>query len=266
MTGSHPADRVPTETGRKETGLPETGPTETGRSEGGQSKRGTSEQGPPGGSGYVSAAAARAQVVETVHRIMGSDNIAGIDTASNDTASNDTASNDTASNDTAPKARVAAAVEQAGGLAQTGRAGGQAVLDAAREQAGDAATEVGQQVRQLWGRAASEVTDQAGTAQQRLADGLHSAAEELAGLVEHADQPGVVTDLAGQAADRARQAAGWLQGRDPADLLEQVRFFAKQRPAAFLSLAVGAGIVAGRLARGLTATDAPTTSTKNLAR
>ena len=71
---------------------------------------------------------------------------------------------------------------------------------------------------------------------------------------------GVATDLARQAADRAGQAASWLQDREPEDLLEDVRAFARRRPGAFLGIALAAGVVAGRLTRGIKAAgddDAP---------
>ncbi len=40
---------------------------------------------------------------------------------------------------------------------------------------------------------------------------------------------------------------------DPASLLDEAKSFARQRPGAFLLLAAGAGVLAGRLTRGLSA-------------
>jgi hypothetical protein len=70
----------------------------------------------------------------------------------------------------------------------------------------------------------------------------------------------VATDLARQAADKARQAAGWLGDRDPGSLLDEVRSFARKKPGTYLALALGAGVLAGRLTRGLTAPTDDTTS------
>jgi hypothetical protein len=61
----------------------------------------------------------------------------------------------------------------------------------------------------------------------------------------------VATEFARQAADRAHGAASWLEQREPADLLDEVRNFARRRPGAFLIGAAVAGLAAGRLTRGL---------------
>ena len=72
-------------------------------------------------------------------------------------------------------------------------------------------------------------------------------------MARNSEQDGVATDLARQAADKARQAAGWLADRDPGSLLDEVRSFARKKPGTYLALALGAGVLAGRLTRGLTA-------------
>ena len=53
--------------------------------------------------------------------------------------------------------------------------------------------------------------------------------------------------------------ASWLENREPGDLLGEVQRFARNKPGTFLLLAAGAGVLAGRLTRGLTA-GAPETS------
>src|SRR5205814_692865 len=55
-----------------------------------------------------------------------------------------------------------------------------------------------------------------------------------------------------QAAERIHGAASWLEQREPADLLQAVRDFARRRPGVFLAGAVAAGLAAGRLTRGVT--------------
>jgi len=82
-------------------------------------------------------------------------------------------------------------------------------------------------------------------------------------MARNSEQDGVATDLARQAADKARQAAGWLADRDPGSLLDEVRSFARRKPGTYLAIALGAGVLAGRLTRGLTApadNDTPDTS------
>ncbi|KNH11600.1 hypothetical protein ACU18_18885, partial [Arthrobacter sp. ZBG10] len=76
-------------------------------------------------------------------------------------------------------------------------------------------------------------------------------------------EQGMATDLIREAAERTSSIAGWLENRDPGSLLSEVQTFARNKPGTFLLLAAGAGILAGRLTRGLTAgpTESNTVST-----
>src|SRR5436190_1399811 len=65
------------------------------------------------------------------------------------------------------------------------------------------------------------------------------------------DQPSA-TEVAQQAAERIHGVASWLEQREPADVLQAVRDFARRRPGVFLAGAVAAGLAAGRLTRGMT--------------
>jgi hypothetical protein len=44
--------------------------------------------------------------------------------------------------------------------------------------------------------------------------------------------------------------AGWLEQREPGELLDEVRALARRKPGTFLLGALAAGVVAGRLTRG----------------
>ena len=123
----------------------------------------------------------------------------------------------------------------------------------AKDQAGQVTAEAGRQVRQLVGQAQSELSTQAQAQQEKLAGGLRSVAQQLRSMANNSDQPGVATDLAHQAADKAHQVASWLDDRDPRSVLDEVRSYARRRPGTFLAIALGAGLVAGRLTRGLAA-------------
>lgn len=159
---------------------------------------------------------------------------------------------DQEANSTAEVAKDKAA-DVAGGAA----AAAQQVTGVAKEQVGQVAAEVGDQVKALIGQAKTELSDQAQTQQQRAAAGLHSVADQLGAMAQGSGEPGVATDLAHQAADKAHQFADWLDARDPGSVLTEVKSFARQRPGMFLLVALGAGIAAGRLARGLTADPEP---------
>jgi hypothetical protein len=67
------------------------------------------------------------------------------------------------------------------------------------------------------------------------------------------EESGPVSDLAQQASRRTGEVAHWLENKEPSDLLEDVRSFARRRPAMFLGICALAGVVAGRLGRSAVA-------------
>ncbi len=146
-----------------------------------------------------------------------------------------------------------AAKEQAGRVASTAKDATASVAGVVTEQAGAVTAEAGRQAKQLLNQARDEFAGQAATQQQRVATGLHALADELHGMVAKSGQDGVATDVARLAAGKAHDVADWLDDRDPGALLEEVRSYARRRPGAYLAIALGAGVLAGRLARGLTA-------------
>ncbi|GGL85476.1 hypothetical protein GCM10011594_01430 [Nakamurella endophytica] len=139
------------------------------------------------------------------------------------------------------------AKDVAGGAAQSA----QHVAAVAKDQVGQVTAEAGNQVKNLVGQAQSELSSQASSQQQRLAGGLRTVSDQLRSMAQNSQESGVATDLAHQAAGRIGDIAGWLENRDPQGVLEEVRSFARRRPGAFLAIALGAGVIAGRLARGL---------------
>ena len=201
----------------------------------------------PGGWGDTPASR-RQEVTDTVQRIMG-DDIAPPPPASPRPST--TSNPSTSSNGNGSTTDVAK--EQAAEVADTAKEAGVQVTEAVKEQAGQVTAEARQQAKQLLSQAQSELSEQAASTQHRVSEGLHALADELSGMARNSEQDGVATDLARQAADRARSAAGWLADRDPGSLLDEVRAFARRKPGTYLALALGAGVVAGRLTRGLTA-------------
>ena len=141
--------------------------------------------------------------------------------------------------------------DQAADVGQHARAAGGQVTQTAADQAKQVAAETGRQARDLLGEAQGHATSQASAQQQRAAQQLHSVADELGQMASNSEQSGVATEFAHQAANRVHGAASWLEQREPADLLDEVRNFARRRPGAFLIGAAVAGLVAGRLTRGL---------------
>ena len=128
---------------------------------------------------------------------------------------------------------------------------GQHVAGVGKDQAGNVAAEAKSQAKDLLGQGRAQMRQQAGEQQGRLTASLHSLSRELHSMAGSSAEQGVATDLAREAADRAHSLATWLESREPGELLDDVRSFARERPGAFLGLAAAAGVVVGRLGRGL---------------
>jgi hypothetical protein len=140
--------------------------------------------------------------------------------------------------------------------AQSAEAGKQAageVAQGAADKAKDVAAETKLQARDLLGQARTQLQDQASSQHRDLAHNVRAAGDELAAMAASVDQPGPVTDLVDNAGRRAHSLATWLDEREPGDLVEELRRFARRRPGAFLLGALAAGVIAGRLTRGVVA-------------
>ena len=152
------------------------------------------------------------------------------------------ATTDTAKEETS---RLKDSATQAGGqLLQDAKGEAAAVTQEARRQLGD-----------LWSQARDEVSGQATTQQTRLAGGLTSIGGQLTQMASNQSEQNVATDIVHEVGQRADSLGRWLESHGPDELVDEVRAFARRRPVAFLAIAAGAGIVLGRLTRGLK--DAP---------
>jgi len=157
------------------------------------------------------------------------------------------------------------AKDQAAHIAEKAADAGSKVVGSAKEETGKVAGEAKSQAKDLFDQTRSELADQAGTQQKRVASGLHSLSDELTSMAENS-QGGVAGDLVGQVASRAGSVADWLEQRDPGSLVDEVRRFARQKPGTFIAVAAGAGLLVGRLTRSVAsgakdqATDAASTA------
>lgn len=143
--------------------------------------------------------------------------------------------------------------DEATDVAQHARQAGGQVAQTATDQARQVAAETSRQMRDLLGEAQGQARDQASAQQQKAARQLHSAADEFGQMAANGSQTGVATEIARQAAVRLHGVASWLERREPADLLDEARKFARRRPGVFLIGAAVAGLAAGRMTRGLAA-------------
>ncbi|WP_432245496.1 hypothetical protein ACRB8A_02360 [Arthrobacter sp. G.S.26] len=155
--------------------------------------------------------------------------------------------------------RKDAAKDEATDVARTAADSAQNVAQTAKEEVAHVASEAKSSAKDLMNQAKSGLTSQAGTQQQKAAEGIRNISTQLHSMAEAPGEQGIATDLIREAAERTSSIAGWLENRDPGSLLSEVQTFARNKPGTFLLLAAGAGILAGRLTRGLTA-GAPETS------
>ncbi|WP_328988958.1 hypothetical protein OG394_22280 [Kribbella sp. NBC_01245] len=127
------------------------------------------------------------------------------------------------------------------------------VAGTAKEQVGEVASELREQTARLASQTREQLQTQAVEQRDRLADGLRSISSELRSMAQHEGDSGWVTQLAKQGSQLTDQAAQFLADREPGQVLDECRNFARRRPGVFLLGAAVAGMAAGRLTKGLMA-------------
>ena len=162
---------------------------------------------------------------------------------------------------TPSQADGASASQRAADLAGTSAAAGQHVAGVAADEVHRVGSETKQQATDLYRQTQSELSDQAAAQQKRVASGIRSLGDEFSSMAESSQAQGVASDLAHQAATRAAGIADWLDQRDPGALLDELKGYARRRPGTFIAIAAVAGIVAGRLTRGVIADKKDNTDT-----
>jgi hypothetical protein len=148
-----------------------------------------------------------------------------------------------------------AAVNEAKNVGDTAKQAGSQVAATATDQAKQVVNETQRQAKDLLDQGRTQVKDQVVSQQQKAGQSLSSLAQELRGLADGTSQgaPGPARDLLQQGAGMMESFAGKLQNREPAELLDEVRSFARRKPGLFLLGAAAAGVLAGRLTSGVKA-------------
>jgi hypothetical protein len=143
------------------------------------------------------------------------------------------------------------AKEKAQQAAGTAADEGKRVAGVAKDEAQNVAQEAKDQARNLMGEARSQLEEQSRTQRDRLVTTLRTVGDDLDKMAsgEGAGQ-GMAQDVTRQVAERARELSARMDGREPGELLDDVRDFARRKPGVFLLGALAAGVVAGRMARG----------------
>ena len=144
------------------------------------------------------------------------------------------------------------AKQEAGKVKETAADAGRHVADTTKEEAKRVGAEAKHQARQLLDQSVGELKGQAKSQQQRAAGGVRTFGEDLRKMANgEGGGSGFAAQVANELSDRASTAAHWLEDREPADLLEELKRFARRRPGTFIAIAGVAGLVVGRLASGI---------------
>jgi hypothetical protein len=143
--------------------------------------------------------------------------------------------------------------DEAANVTQTA---GQAVSDVAgtaTHQAGTVATEAKTQLSHLTSQAREQVSAQASVQKDKAATQVRTFADQLQSLARGEPADGPAADIVRQLSDKVQQLADKLEHTEPAQLLDEVRRYARTKPGTFLVGAAVAGFASGRLVKGATA-------------
>ncbi|HYH35464.1 MAG TPA: hypothetical protein VD814_09970 [Nocardioides sp.] len=144
-----------------------------------------------------------------------------------------------------------AARHEASEVAETARDAGDHVTRTAADQARHVAAEGQRQARDVLREGRDQVVEQARSGQRLAAQRIGAFGDELVEMAGKTKGSGPGSELARQGAERAHAVSAWLEQREPTDVLDEVRRFARRRPGTFLLGAALAGVVAGRLTSGV---------------
>lgn len=148
------------------------------------------------------------------------------------------------------------AKDQASQVKQSATEAASQVGSTSKEQAAQVAQEAKTQAKDLAGQAKGQVSQQVGqqvnAGRDKIVLALMSIGDEIEQMLNGggAKESGLVSDFARQAQTRVNDFANMIETREPADLLEDLRSFARRRPGAFLLGAALTGVIAGRVTKG----------------
>lgn len=152
---------------------------------------------------------------------------------------------------TEAKDTAAHAVEAGQDLAQTGLAEAKELAGTVKDQVGQVGQEVSAQARNLLAETRAQVKAQGQAQTDHLAETFKRLGDQLVALVEgRTEEAGVLSEYAAQGAQRLQGLAKDLQSGGLDGVRDDLRRFARRRPAAFLAGAALAGFAVGRVVKG----------------
>lgn len=155
--------------------------------------------------------------------------------------------------DSGTAAKAGAAAQEASATAKTAGHAAQEVAQSGAHEAAAVAGEAKARIGDLVAQSGRELSDQAATQQQRLADGLGSLGQDFSRMADADEGGGIAGELVRRVAGHASTVSSWLADRDPQQLLQDITSFARRRPGTFIAVAAVTGVVVGRLSRAIAA-------------
>lgn len=138
---------------------------------------------------------------------------------------------------------------------------GKRVAGVAQDEVKNVTAEAQHQIRGLLNEATTQLDDQSKAQKTRLADTVRTFGDDLQAMTAQDESNGVAAQVVKQVSEQARGLASHLDGREPRELLDDARNFARRRPGTFLLGALAAGVLVGRVTRGAKAAQDGTAGT-----
>jgi len=143
------------------------------------------------------------------------------------------------------------AKEQAANIKDSTSDSAAQVAGTTKEQAQQVTEDVRQQAKVLVDETRIQLSDQADSQRERAVATLRSLGDELGSMSQSSAESGLGAQLAREGSQLTHKVAGFLDERDPGELVEELRELARRRPGTFLLGAALTGVVVGRLTRGV---------------
>lgn len=151
------------------------------------------------------------------------------------------------------ESKLAQAGEATKDLAAEGQHSAAEVMDTAKQEATMVAGQAKEQAAHLFEELGADLREQTSLQQRKVAENLRDISNEFRSMLDQSQATGTAATLVDQASHHSGRVADWLDQREPGDLVDEVKDFARKRPGAFLGIALGAGLLAGRITRNASA-------------
>jgi len=127
------------------------------------------------------------------------------------------------------------------------------VAGVAGDEAGNVVHEAKDAARGFFAETKAQLTEQASHQQRRAAQALRATGDEFSRMADGSQDSGMAGALVSRLGEHASSVGAWLDAREPADIMREVRGFARRHTGAFIVGALAVGLVAGRLVRATVA-------------